>query len=53
MRLIDELCLDKLEKFDLTVSDAEEEGVAALHGEKPSHLLMVLKFIENIASSEL
>jgi hypothetical protein len=52
LRLIDELCLEKLETFSINVSDAEEEGVAA-NGDKPSHLLLVLKFIENIASSHL
>lgn len=53
LRQIDPLNLEKLVSFTLDVADAEEEGVAAHIGDKPSHLLMALKFVDSVASSDL
>ena len=53
LRQIDPLHLEKLVSFRLDVADAEEDGVAAHIGDKPSHLLMALKFVDSVASSDL
>ena len=49
LRTIDPAHLEVLEHLNLTVSDAEEE----LTPEKPSHMLTVLRFIEQIKSVQL
>ena len=50
LRTIDPVYLISLEQFNLTVTDAEEENFSS---EKPSHLLLVLNFIEQVSSIRL
>ena len=51
LRVIDPANLKSLQHFNITVYNAEEEAVE--NGEKSSHLLYVLYFIEQIASTDL